>query len=370
MLTDRSFAIALIVLLASYLIVLRRADRMGWRWLWRGIGAAYLLTALAPPLLSSDVFGYIAYARLGAVHGLNPYLHPPAAAPGDPVLPLVYWQHQVSPYGPLFTLSSYVTAPLGVSGALWAFKAIATAAALASASLVARAVQAQGRDGRHAAALVGLNPLLILYAVGGAHNDLIVMLLVIAGLSLLSANAPRRGALALVAATATKVSAGIVLPFALVGARQPRATVVWTIGFLAGALGLTAAVFGTHILDTAASIVTQKEFVVDNSGPVLFGRLLGTGLTTPVRLAALAVAATVFVVQLWRSHRGADWIASCGWSTLALLVCSPAYAPWYICWLLPLAAIGRSRRLWIATASLTVVTALLYLPVFGRPPAP
>src|SRR4051794_3737784 len=29
----------------------------------------------APPLLSSDVFGYIDWARLGVVHGLDPYAH-------------------------------------------------------------------------------------------------------------------------------------------------------------------------------------------------------------------------------------------------------------------------------------------------------
>ena len=43
-------------------------------------GAAVVLVvafALAPPLLSQDVFSYIAYARLGALHGLNPYIQPP-----------------------------------------------------------------------------------------------------------------------------------------------------------------------------------------------------------------------------------------------------------------------------------------------------
>src|SRR3954471_22324985 len=34
--------------------------------------AAFLL---APPLLSSDVFGYIDFGRLGALHGLDPYAH-------------------------------------------------------------------------------------------------------------------------------------------------------------------------------------------------------------------------------------------------------------------------------------------------------
>src|SRR5215211_4632930 len=39
--------------------------------------------ALAPPLLSLDVFSYISYARLEGLHGLNPYDFSPAAIPHD-----------------------------------------------------------------------------------------------------------------------------------------------------------------------------------------------------------------------------------------------------------------------------------------------
>ena len=40
--------------------------------------------ALAPPLLSLDVFSYVSYARLEAEHGLNPYDYPPSAVPATP----------------------------------------------------------------------------------------------------------------------------------------------------------------------------------------------------------------------------------------------------------------------------------------------
>ncbi len=369
-LTDAGFAIALLTLVAGYLTVLRRADRVSWRWIWGAVVGTQAVLLVAPPLLSSDVFGYISYARLGALHGLNPYLHPPVAAPGDPVLPLVYWQHQTSPYGPLFTAFSYATAPLGPAGALWTLKAIACMAALASAALVGRLAAALGRDGRHAVALVALNPLLLLYAVGGAHNDVVVMLLVILALHGLSRSAPEAGGIALVAAAATKVTAAVVLPFAIAGHHSRRRLLTAVSVTLAIVAGVTVATFGTHVFDTVTSIATRGEFVFDNSGPVLAGRLLGTGLTAGVRLGAVAIVGTVFAIALWRTYRGADWISSCGWATLAVLVSTPAYVPWYVCWLLPLAAVGRSRRLKVATVGLTVATALLYVPVFGRPPAP
>ncbi len=41
------------------------------------IAALQLIVFVGPILLSTDVFSYIAYARMGVEHGLNPYLHGP-----------------------------------------------------------------------------------------------------------------------------------------------------------------------------------------------------------------------------------------------------------------------------------------------------
>src|SRR5947207_14437414 len=106
-----------------YLAVLIVARRLPWRALALAILAAHVALLLGPPLLSQDVFGYLGYARLGALHGLDPYTHLTAEAPGDAVFPFVGWPFKHSPYGPLFTLASYATAPPGVAGRPWAFKA-------------------------------------------------------------------------------------------------------------------------------------------------------------------------------------------------------------------------------------------------------
>ena len=45
---------------------------------WAAIVAARRRLRLAPSLLSHDVYSYVDYARLGVVHGLDPYVHPPA----------------------------------------------------------------------------------------------------------------------------------------------------------------------------------------------------------------------------------------------------------------------------------------------------
>ena len=206
------------------------------------IVAANLILLLGPPLISQDVFGYVAFARLGVLHGLDPYTHVAFEAPTDPIYPFIGWPLQHSPYGPLFTLASYATAPLGLAGGLWALKALAVAASLAAVGLTARAAGALGRSRRFAAAFVGLNPVMLELAVGGDHNDTLVLAF-LAGALLLTAGPPspqipvrqpasatrertgagpapryRAGALTLAAGIGIKVTAGIVLPFLVLGA--------------------------------------------------------------------------------------------------------------------------------------------------------
>ena len=77
---------------------------------------AHVILLLGPPLISQDVFGYLAFARMGALHGLDPYTHVAAEAPADAIFQFVGWPFQHSPYGPLFTLASYAIGAAGAGG--------------------------------------------------------------------------------------------------------------------------------------------------------------------------------------------------------------------------------------------------------------
>jgi hypothetical protein len=60
--------------------------------------------------------------------------------------------------------------------------------------------------------------------------------------------------------------------------------------------------------------------------------------------------------------RRRDWLTGAGWATLALL-CSLAWlVPWYVVWLLPLAALGTSIRLRRATLAFAVFVMLSFIP--------
>ena len=61
--------------------------------------------------------------------------------------------------------------------------------------------------------------------------------------------------------------------------------------------------------------------------------------------------------------RGADWVRAAGWAAFGLLVASAYMVPWYLIWLLPVAAISRDRALLVATAVLTVFQAVNAVPV-------
>ena len=215
-LSDAAFSVALVSMLLGYLAVVTLADWLSPRVVAVALGLSVLALVLAPVLLSSDLFGYIGYGRLGLLHGLNPYEHGVIAGRPDPVVPLIYWQHPSSPYGPLFTLGSYLPAAHSLPAQVWAYKAVGGLALLCSVWLVWRV------GSLRAALFVGANPVLLVYGVGGGHNDLIVMALVFAALALLTR---RRGAvsgLALAAAVGVKVTGGLALPFVLLGSEQRR----------------------------------------------------------------------------------------------------------------------------------------------------
>jgi hypothetical protein len=77
-----------------------------------------------------------------------------------------------------------------------------------------------------------------------------------------------------------------------------------------------------------------------------------------LRIAIVAVV-IVIAVLIWRRR---DWLTGAGWATLAL-ICSLAWlVPWYIVWLLPLAALGTSIRLRRATMVLMAFLVLTFIP--------
>jgi alpha-1,6-mannosyltransferase len=350
------------LMLASYWAATRAAERFSARIVVIAILALHLIVLLAPPLFSSDVFSYAAYSRMGAVYNSNPYLHGPNAIPLAGLHPLIgaQWLTTPSAYGPLFTALSYLLVPLSIAANVVAYKAVAAVSSLVLIALVWKAARLRDVSPVRAAVLVGLNPVIVLYGVGGGHNDLMMLAILAAGLYVLLQQRERRGGALIVAATAVKLTAGLLLPFALAGracggdAGRRRLVFGAALGAVAVA-ALAFAFFGTAPLHLPATLQgIQSEggphsmvgFVLAAVGVDPIPKALSVGLT----LIFLAIVAWL-LRRVWIGEM--DWIVGAGWATVALLVTTGFLVPWYVAWLLPLAALTSDRRLLTAAVILT-----------------
>jgi alpha-1,6-mannosyltransferase len=337
---------------AAYLGALALAPRLDRRLAWAAIVALVILFACLPPLLSHDVYSYVDYARLAVRHGLNPYVHAPQSAPGDPAFPHVTWTETTSAYGPLFTLATYPLAWLPVSAAVHLLKAISAAAVLAIAYLVARLAPSRGIDPARAAAFVALNPLVLVHVVGGPHNDGIAVLLMTLGIAGMLTAREGLGAGAFVSAAATKATAAIAIPFALLGsARRPR----FLLGGLAALVLLVLSsylAFGWSWLHAFAIAGENQGRTSHMSLPITMARL--TGLDPDrVRAAFLILYAVLIAHLLTWTYKGGNWLRATAWATTGVLLATAWLLPWYLLWPLPAAALSRDRALQALLLALT-----------------
>ncbi len=363
----RVFLIALIVSALAYggllaLGRLRSVTAISKRAAIGLIAALHLIVFAGPILLSTDVFSYIAYARMGVVHGINPYLHGPSAIGGDPVFAYVGhdWRHVATAYGPLYTLLSYPLAPLGVAGAVWGMKLMALLASAGTLVLVWRCAVARELDPVMAILAVGANPLYIIYALGGAHNDLIMLLAMMGAVALVLVGRPgsRREAAAgavVIAGALVKATVAALLPFMILSRRRPGPIVGALGALLAGALVALLA-FGVHGIDIVSALNRDAAFVSTDSFPTEIAHLFGKPGVFPIDHDLLKGALVLIVLHLlWRTWRGYDWVAASGWTLLAISVTSTWLLAWYILWPLPLAVVTRDRRLLVATLAVQVL---------------
>jgi hypothetical protein len=371
-------------------------ERTRTRWAIGLVAALHLIIFVGPILISTDVFSYIAYARMGVVHGINPYLHGPRVIASDPILRYVGqdWRKVPTAYGPLYTLLSYPLAPLGVRGALWGMKVYALLASCATLMLTWRVAGRRRLDPVFALLVVGANPLYVIYGLGGAHNDLIMLAMMMGAVALTLAPAGNRaadsleprqrrdpppqdgdgrdradgagaerawrwgdgrelaaGAL-LIAGALVKATVAVLLPFMVLGRRR-LAPIVGALGALAVGLLAGYAAFGSHGADLVSALNRDAAFVSTDSFPNELAHLAGKPGVFPVDHDLLKAALVLIVLHLlWRTWRGYDWVAASAWALLAISVTSTWLLAWYILWPLPLAAVARDRRLLVATLCL------------------
>ena len=396
------FSGAIVLMYVCYLLALRYVPRLRARWAIATVLVVHAIFLLAPPLALTDIFNYVNYGRMEVVHHLNPYTTIPILEPhNDPSYDLSNWHQLLSPYGPLFTLLTFVVVPLGVAASFWVLKSLLAVAGLATIYLVWKCARLLGRDPVAAIVLVGLNPIVLVWGLGGDHNDFLMMFFILLGFYLLLLTRERarraeerpagspsvvshaagsvRGWLlplsaaeigagaAFVTAAAIKASGAVLLPVVIAGLlRTPRRLAQVVLGMAAaGAVTAVASLiaFGLHVPDLS----TQSRLVTNVSVPNLIGLALGQGGETAslhtVLNAVLLVSVLLCCVQAWRRRTS---MTASGWASVALLVTLSWVLPWYVLWVLPLAALSSSRRLRTVALALGVYFMIAWAPASGQ----
>ena len=294
----------------------------------------------SPVLLSTDVYTYWDYGRLGAVHGANPYVDKPNRYRGDPAFSRMgrQWRDTTTVYGPAFTLASEGHAAAGGASrpaAAWSYKALAALAMLGILWLVGRLAPRP-----FAAAFVGWNPLLAIHFAGGGHNDAWMVAFVMAALALAATGRRQLAGAGWALAIAIKWVAVIFLPL--------RAVQAWRAGRRVGHVAFAA----TAVL--LAGVASWRYGVgwLDAFGPVTRNLREGARYSIPSRLeslglphgAAVGILAGLFgIAYIWLLREAWRGRARLGLAAGLLVLAAPWLVPWYAIWTVPLVAVEEDR---------------------------
>ncbi|HEY7273564.1 MAG TPA: polyprenol phosphomannose-dependent alpha 1,6 mannosyltransferase MptB [Actinoplanes sp.] len=349
------------------------------RWVLITVGLWFVPVLPMLPLGSADIYSYACQGYVQHAGG-DPYAYGVQQF-GCPWLDAVSttWWDSPAPYGPLFLLVAGWAVAVGgsLAGTIAGLRVIA----LAGLALVAAGVVALARrldaDPAKAVWTVLACPLVLIHLVSGAHNDALMIGLMVVGLAVA---VHRRSPAWLVAAGAllglagaVKATALVVLPFAALAAVPPGSRVralVRPLALLGGgavaALGAVSLAAGRG-LGWVGGLLRSGDTITWTSPPTAVGlainglaRIAGRHVNAVPVTRALGVAVlAVLLVLVWvRTRRSNAAITGAGEALTVTVACAPVLHPWYVTW--PLAVLAAEPPKWMLIAC--AVAATLTLP--------
>lgn len=352
------FALALLVGFGSYITAWRAAMRLRATpgrvvLVCTVAGLAGLLLLLSYPLLSDDLFYSIFSGRILAYYGQNPFVMSPADFQGDPLLRYSGWQRLTTPYGPLWSLISGGLSWLAGDNVLVnivAFKAVLLAAFLIATGVIAVLLYRL----HPARVLPGLvlwawNPLILLDTAGNGHNSVIMVALILLGCGFAIYARPTLALVALTLAVTAQYAAIVVLPLvAIYLVREHRDWRAKVRALLPGAFAVsvvTLALFAPFWAGwRALGFLSESRFYYGS--PLAVARIvmrhfdiLATSRDTLLRGGALLVYVMAYPWLLREASKGAAQLLRAAYAALLLVLCVwPFFMPWYVLWVVALAA--------------------------------
>jgi hypothetical protein len=368
----------LIVLIAAWWL-LGRTMPQSERWLRHTLALWLLPVAAGPPLFSRDVYSYLAQGAM-VVAGHDVYRFGPSHL-GGPLaeeVPMI-WQDTPAPYGPVFLRIAALVAEIAQTDVL-AGVAGMRIVALAGLGLLVfflpRLARICGADPAAALWLGALNPLVLLHFVAGAHNDAVMMGLLVAGLAV-AARYRILGAVLVALAGLVKAPAALGLlavAWLRAGPAGGRVRALAGTAAVALATGIVvtfAAGTGYGWMSALDTPVSETNWSLSSTLGRLSGEVLSAigsdlaQLALPAwRWIGIAAAALTALVAWTRQSP----VYALGLSLAGFALFGPAIRPWYLLWgLIPIAAAappGAARRY---CATLCAISAIV-VPPDGYPP--
>lgn len=322
-----------------------------------------------PPANSDDVWAYAFHGRVAAVHGENPAITPPSAFPDDPWLDRVrpIWRDDGTVYGPVFTGLAAGVAKLSPNSFTTARVLFQGSAALAIAVLLM--ILWRQRRPAWTLAVAGLNPLIAVIVVNGAHNDVIAGVGVLIGALLLQQSRHISAGATLGLSAMVKLSAAVpagLFVVLLLKSRKFRPAAIVAIGgstlvgfgyWIAGGRAILRPLFRAS--ENVAFSVWEAPFQLARL-QVAKGARLAVADQVPAPkwyvLISLLIPVLVAVFGRWTSP-----LAAVGAGTLAWYLLAPYSLPWYPALFIPLIVDAGRGRLVALTFGVMVAHSAIYL---------
>jgi hypothetical protein len=318
--------------------------------LWLILGLWIVPLLVVAPIFSRDVFSYAAQGEMVS-HHINPYNYGPFTLGAGPYVNPVdgLWLNAPAPYGPLFLMIDGFFASASLHNVLVTvvyLRLLAVAGVALIAWCIPKLARAYGREPGPILMLTALNPLVLLTLIGSAHNDAIMIGLLLCGITAAKYKHPVWAVVLCALAAAIKVPAGLGVLYIgwewlsivsglgwgwVANLETPGTVRSWLAPTTGIGLGLSG-------------IMHAIGWQVSTAGVLSVTRVLGF---------AIAGAAAIYLFTISDRIGGLKALAI---SLLLFVVLGPVVQPWYLTWgllLLAPVAFGRWRTLIIAVSVLS-----------------
>ncbi len=400
-----------------------------------GVGAAVagLFMVFSPSLRSHDIFAYAGYGRVMVTYHANPYFVTLSAFPRDPIYPLDDWSHYTSAgYGPFWSVICALSVLF--SGAhplryVIFFRVLGLAAHLVNILLVATILRKMGRSQRIitlGTLLYAWNPLAVLESSESGHNDIFMITFILLGI-LFAIRAEKRGfadlrnhllpivaftLAALIKFTTIALVVLFIIALTCYALRPTASTLIrfreslslrWKpalIPLLSASVisGIVVLIFygpffighSLHAMVTALpsphsehkslfnwiiQLSLRHPLPIHALSRALVSLLSNPSLSDAINVVTLAIAIVIGALWLWKRPTVRTFILASLVALGALLVVSAWFGPWYLTWLVALAAVclpvthDRIARALFAFSLIFSASAFIFYLYNGYPPA-